>query len=108
MEQWDLTLKNKHMTDKTFIEGSSCKAIEGKYWEFFNMSFNLEKLSQYANEKGYINITMSKRKEVGQYGDTHSFTLNEWKPETTKNNRQVVNDNIDWVNWLDDDLDDIF
>jgi len=66
---------------KTYIDGTSCKAIEGQYWEFFNMSFNLEKLQQYANEKGYVNMTMSKRREVGQYGDTHYFTLNEWSPE---------------------------
>jgi hypothetical protein len=50
------------------------------------MSFNVEKLQQYANEKGYVNMTMSKRKEVGQYGDTHYFTLNEWKPEGEMNN----------------------
>tara|TARA_R110000850_G_scaffold229969_2_gene354765 strand:+ start:736 stop:984 length:249 start_codon:yes stop_codon:yes gene_type:complete len=77
------------MADKTFIEGSSSKAITGQYGEFFNMSFNLEKLAQYANEKGYINITMSKRKEVGQYGDTHSFTLNEWKPEQKKTEAKI-------------------
>lgn len=47
------------------------------------MSFNLEKLQQYANEKGYVNMTMSKRREPGQYGDTHYFTLNDWKPEGT-------------------------
>jgi hypothetical protein len=45
------------------------------------MSFNIEKLQQYANEKGYVNMTMSKRKEPGQYGDTHYFVLNEWTPE---------------------------
>jgi len=45
------------------------------------MSFNVEKLSQYVNDKGYVNMTMSKRKEPGQYGDTHYFTLNEWSPE---------------------------
>ncbi len=66
---------------KTYIDGTSCKAINGQYGEFFNMSFNIEKLSQYANEKGYVNVTMSKRKEPGQYGDTHYFTLNDWKPE---------------------------
>lgn len=66
---------------KTYIDGASCKAINGQFWEFFNISFNAEKLAQYANEKGYINITMSKRKEPGQYGDTHYFTLNDWKPE---------------------------
>ena len=66
---------------KTYIDGTSCKSITGQYGEFFNMSFNIEKLSQYANEKGYVNVTMSKRKEPGQYGDTHYFTLNDWKPE---------------------------
>lgn len=66
---------------KTYIDGSSAKAIAGQHWEFFNLSFNLEKLSQYANEKGYVNVTMSKRKEVGQYGDTHYMTLNDWKPK---------------------------
>lgn len=66
---------------KTYIDGTSCKAINGQFGEFFNMSFNIEKLQQYANEKGYVNMTMSKRREPGQYGDTHYFTLNEWKPE---------------------------
>ena len=66
---------------KTYIDGTSCKAINGQFGEFFNMSFNIEKLQQYANEKGYVNMTMSKRKEPGQYGDTHYFVLNEWSPE---------------------------
>lgn len=66
---------------KTYIDGSSCKAITWQYGEFFNMSFNIEKLAEYANEKWYVNITMSKRREPGQYGDTHYFTLNDWKPE---------------------------
>lgn len=66
---------------KTYIDGTSCKTVSGQFGEFHNMSFNLEKLQQYANEKGYINMTMSKRREVGQYGDTHYFTLNEWNPD---------------------------
>jgi hypothetical protein len=28
---------------------------------------------------------MSKRKEPGQYGETHYFTLNEWNPEANQN-----------------------
>ncbi len=71
---------------KTYIDGTSCKAVNGQFWEFFNISVNVEKLSQYANEKGYVNMTMSKRKEPGQYGDTHYFTLNEWSPESRDNN----------------------
>lgn len=70
---------------KTYIDGTSCKAITGQFGEFFNISVNIEKLQQYANEKGYVNMTMSKRKEPGQYGDTHYFTLNEWNPEGANN-----------------------
>jgi hypothetical protein len=66
---------------KTYIDGTSCKAVSGQFGEFFNISVNIDKLKEYANEKGYVNMTMSKRREPGQYGDTHYFTLNDWKPE---------------------------
>ncbi len=70
---------------KTYIEWTSCKAINWQFWEFFNISINIEKIQQYANEKGYVNMTMSKRREVGQYWDTHYFTLNEYNPENNNN-----------------------
>jgi hypothetical protein len=76
---------------KTYVNGLSCKAKNGQFWEFFNISINIEALKQYANEKWYINVTMSKRREVWQYGDTHYFTLNEWTPENNPNNTQIQN-----------------
>jgi len=81
---------------KTYIDGTSCKSINGQFWEFFNMSFNVEKLQQYANEKWYVNMTMSKRKEPGQYGDTHYFVLNEWTPEwwNTSNEQKNTNNEV--------------
>lgn len=78
---------------KTYIEWASCKAVNWQFWEFFNMSFNIEKLSQYANEKGYVNVVMSKRKEPGQYGDTHYFTLNEWNPESNQSSPKSSQNN---------------
>lgn len=79
---------------KTFIDWSSCKAINWQYWEFFNISFNIEKLKQYANEKWYVNLTMSKRKEVWPYWDTHYFTLNEWISDWSNEiNNNDMNDN---------------
>lgn len=78
---------------KTFIDWANCKAINWPYGEFFNVSFNIEKLKEYANEKWYVNLTMSRRKEVGQYGDTHYFTLNEWNPENKNNNESNNNSN---------------
>ena len=73
---------------KTYIDWTTCKAVNWQFWEFFNMSFNVEKLQQYANEKGYVNMTMSKRKDVWQYWDTHYFVLNEWSPEWGNSNNQ--------------------
>jgi len=90
---------------KTYIDGTSCKAINGQFWEFFNMSFNIEKLSQYANEKGYVNVTMSKRREPGQYGDTHYFTLNDWKPEGDSS--APTNNNADTGGWDDISVEDL-
>lgn len=83
---------------KTYIDGTSCKAINGQFGEFFNISVNIEKLQQYANEKGYVNMTMSKRREVWQYWDTHYFTLNEYNPEN--NNSSNTNPN----NWNSEDI----
>ncbi len=90
---------------KTYIDWTSCKAISGQFWEFYNMSFNIEKLQQYANEKGYVNMTMSKRKEPGQYGDTHYFTLNEWSPEwstSTESNTTTNSNDSSWDISVDD------
>jgi len=74
---------------KTYIDWASCKAINWQFWEFFNISFNIEKLTKYANEKGYVNVVMSKRKEAGQYWETHYFTLNEWNPEANQNSNSA-------------------
>ena len=84
---------------KTYIDGTSCKSINWQFGEFFNMSFNLEKLQQYANEKWYVNMTMSKRKEPGQYWDTHYFVLNEWTPEWDSNNTQPQSNAWDSKAW---------
>lgn len=89
---------------KTYIEWASCKAVNGQFWEFFNLSFNIEKLKQYANEKWYINITMSKRKEPWQYWDTHYFTLNDWNPDKNNNNDDYSSSNNTWSNISVEDI----
>ena len=79
------------MANKTYINWISVKEIEGKFWNFFNVSFNLEKLKEYQNEKWYINATISKRKESGKYWETHSVTLNEYRPkEETKKDDEFL------------------
>jgi len=78
---------------KTYIEWASCKAKSGQFGEFFNISINVEKLQQYANEKGYVNMVMSKRREVWQYWETHYFTLNDYNPENNNSNNNSASNN---------------
>ena len=64
----------------TYISWSA-KEIEWQYWKFLNVSLKFEELEQHVNDKWYLNLTISPRKEVWQYWDTHSIVLNEWKPD---------------------------
>lgn len=40
----------------------------------------IKQIEAITNEKGYFNLEINERKEVGQYGDTHSMKVDEWKP----------------------------
>ena len=57
------------------------KEIDWQYGKFLNASFSLEELKKHVNDKWYVNMTISKRKEPGRYWDTHSAMLNEYKKE---------------------------
>jgi hypothetical protein len=63
-----------------YLNGSF-KTVKWQYWEFFNMSFKPSEYQELANDKWYINLTISLRKEIGKYWDTHSIQLNEYKPK---------------------------
>ena len=49
---------------------------------------NVEKfiafLNQHKNAKGYVNLGISERREVSQYGETHTAWLDTWSPDTAK------------------------
>ena len=40
----------------------------------------IEEIRKHANEKGYFNFELCKRKEPGKYGETHYMKVDEWKP----------------------------
>lgn len=73
--------------EKTYVP--KCNAKEIKFQDggsMLKLSFRVEELVAFAqknkNEKGYLNLNISLRKTPGQYGDTHSVSLDTWKPKT--------------------------
>ena len=57
------------------------KEIINQYGSMLNVSLNVEKLKEIANEKWYAKVTITKNREPDQYGNTHSVTENTWKPK---------------------------
>ncbi len=71
---------------KTYVPKSSAKErVFNSGGSSINLSFKADELiafiKEHRNEKGYLNLKIEKRREAGQYGDTHSVVLDTWKPE---------------------------
>lgn len=73
------------MSETIYVPKCSAKARQTPYGEKLNLSFKVEDLlafaKQHANAKGYLNLTVSQRKEPGKFGDTHSVKLDTWEPK---------------------------
>lgn len=99
---------------KTFVNGLWVKKYtfsDGNY--ILKLSCSAEKMSKFLldnkNDKGYTNIVLSAKREVGEDGISHVATLDEWKPKsdsaapqrtTTKSPSKVIeepyNDDVDF------------
>jgi len=71
---------------KVYVPKSSAKEVQFKDGgSLIRLSFKADELiafvQEHVNERGYINLTLSKRREVSQYGETHSLMLDQWKPK---------------------------
>ena len=72
------------MADKNYI-GGSAKVVSTQFGEIINLSLKLEDMQKIVNEKGYMNISVMKRKEPGQYGDTHYVVENDYQKNRETN-----------------------
>ena len=57
------------------------KTINWKFWSFQKISFSekqIDEMKTLVNSKGYINLNMNPRKEIGKYGETHTLTIDEY------------------------------
>ena len=66
------------MSEKKYI-GWSSKAIQTQYGEILNLSLKLSDMQAIVNEKGYVSMTVMKKKELDQYGNTHYVVENNYK-----------------------------
>ena len=66
--------------EKKYIKGSA-KAVETKYGEIINLSLNLDELNSCQSESWYIRLSIMKRKEADQWGNTHYIVENTFKPQ---------------------------
>lgn len=72
------------MADKNYI-GGSAKVVSTQFGEIINLSLKLEDMQKIVNEKGYVNMSVMKRKEPGQYGDTHYVVENDYQKNREAN-----------------------
>ena len=70
--------------EKRFTDGGSLISLSVKVSELIDFA------KRHGNDRGYLNLTISPRREVGQYGDTHSVKLDTYEPKK----RQPVEDSV--------------
>jgi hypothetical protein len=81
------------MADKIYLR-CSAKARQTQFGEVLNIGIKADDLAefcqQHTNARGYVNLTISKRRDIGQYGDTHSVYLDTYEPKTGTGAREVT------------------
>ena len=76
--------------EKIYAKGIYFKTVQASFSNILKASINTNQFKQWldenTNEKGYCNIDILERKEVGKYGDTHYGVLNTYilKPKEEK------------------------
>jgi hypothetical protein len=74
---------------KTYIPKSSAKEVQFRNGgSILKVGLHVESmiafLQTHLNEAGYVNLGISRRREVGSHGDTHCVWLDTWKPDMNK------------------------
>ncbi len=75
--------------EKQFDSGGSIIRLS------FHAATLVEFVKNHTNEKGWINLNVSERREVSQHGDTHSVSLDTWKPTGQAGSRQPDSRRVD-------------
>ena len=68
---------------KKYVRGSAKEKVFDNGSKLINFSINIkdEALTKHANPDGWVQLVMSSKREVDQYGNSHYIYLNEFKPK---------------------------
>jgi hypothetical protein len=94
------------MAGKNYIKGLFIKESKYGLKVSFNVSVFTESIKAIQNEKGYSNTEILKRKEVGQYGDTHYCIEDTFKPDPNYKKQESsypASENVSDVNNQEDE-----
>lgn len=73
------------MAEKVYLKCSAKQKTFSNGGSVIRLSFKDTDIAAFVrthkNEQGYVNLIIAERREVGQYGDTHTVYLDDWKPE---------------------------
>lgn len=82
------------MTEKIYVPKASAKEVKfSNGGSMLKLSFKAEDvmafIRQHTNAKGYINLNISPRRDVGKYGETHSVYLDTYQPKPKADDSDV-------------------
>lgn len=73
---------------KTYVPKCFAKARQTQFGEFISIDVDANALIEFANahknERGYLKLTVAKRKAADDRGNTHSVFLDTWKPDPNR------------------------
>lgn len=73
--------------EKRYVNANA-REVETMYGSILLVDIKKEDFNDLpTNEYGYVKLTIGKRKDVGQYGQTHSVRLNEYKKDDQDNSK---------------------
>jgi|TARA_R110000824_G_scaffold88190_3_gene216960 hypothetical protein len=81
------------MENKIYVPKTSAKKVEfSNGGSLLRLGFHAETLiawlqeqaetGEHVNARGYLSLVVSERRQPSEYGDTHSVSLDTWKPKT--------------------------
>jgi len=70
------------MAEKIFLKCSAKEKTFANGGSILNLGIKVADLLEFAqrhvNERGYLNLSVQSRREIGKFGDTHTISLDTW------------------------------